>query len=63
MPSLKEVLLLISGYKTYALVALALFLWLGLVYNWWEIGDVDQLFGLLTILGVGTFRSAMAKEK
>lgn len=54
-------LTLIDGLKTYILVLFGLVLWVGLVYEWWTWEQVDQLFALLSILGVGTFRSAIAK--
>ena len=56
-----KLLTTLQGYKTYILVLVAFVLWLGMVFNWWTMEQVDKLFGLLTILGIGAFRSTLKK--
>lgn len=51
----------LDGHKTHLLVLVAAVLWLGLIFDLWTWGDINELFGLLTILGVGTFRDALRK--
>lgn len=58
MPSYLAVL---NGYKVYLLCAAAFALWLGVVFGWWSLVEVDQLFGLLGILGVAAARSSVKK--
>lgn len=58
---MNKLLSLLDGKKTYLLITGAVALWLGVVFKLWDLTQVDELFGLLGILGVGAFRSALKK--
>ena len=58
---MNKLLSLLDGKKTYLLITGAIALWLGVVFKLWDLTQVDELFGLLGILGVGAFRSALKK--
>jgi len=61
MKTIKEIIELLDGYKTYLLIGAGLFLWFGVVANQWTMAQVEELFTLLGILGVGATRSAIKK--
>jgi len=58
---MNKLLSALDGNKTYLLVLAGVVLWLGFVLKWWDLSQVDELFGLLGLLGVGAFRSALKK--
>ncbi len=51
----------LDGHKTDVLVVFAIVLWFGTVSAWWTMDQVQELFYLLGILGVATFRDALRK--
>jgi hypothetical protein len=53
----------LKGYKTYILVVCALALWLGTIFEFWSMEQIQNLLVLLGILGVGTVRSAIEETK
>lgn len=61
MSWLTKLLEALDGLKTYILIAAGVVLWLGMVFEWWSWEEVDYLFGLLGLLGIGSFRSALKK--
>lgn len=58
---MNKILETLDGFKTYILVGCAVALWLGIVFGVWTMADVQELFALLGILGVATFRDAIKK--
>jgi hypothetical protein len=53
---------LIDGHKTDLLVLAGIALWGGWILGWWTMDQIDQLFPLMGMLGVATFRDALRKE-
>jgi hypothetical protein len=51
----------LDGHKTDLLVVLGAVLWLGMVIGWWTMDQVQELFYLLGLLGIATFRDALRK--
>lgn len=62
METLLKLVGFLDGKKTYLLVLLGITLWLGTVTKWWSMEQVDELFALLGLFGVGAFRSALNKK-
>lgn len=61
MKKLKELLAALDGNKSYILVAAGVVLWAGEIVELWSWAEVDELWGLLALLGVGAGRSALKK--
>lgn len=51
----------LDGYKFYLLLICGIALWLGMILDWWTMEEVDELWGLLGLLGLGAGRSALKK--
>lgn len=51
----------LEGKKTYLVCLAGFVLWIGFVFDWWTMDEIQELLVLLGSLGVYSLRSAIKK--